>query len=178
MTKAMCESTFTRLCLRAATLVAVGLSLSAAIAMAQTPSIDQPRGFTNATLKGFYSAQEAGDGDVSAGFGIVVYDGIGKTTRRLTVNAPSADGGRRILEFPGEGTYTVNDDGTGAATYVNTFADGSTSTVHFDFVITKAEVVFPPKTPTAKLATEIFAVQREAGATVSLITSLQKRVPE
>lgn len=172
------ESILIRLCQKAAILIVVGMSLSAVSATAQTPRIDQPRGFTNASLKGFYSAQEAGDGDISAGFGIVVYDGLGKTTRQLTVNAPAEDGGRRILEFPGEGTYTVNDDGTGTATYVNTFADGATSTVHFDFVITKAEVVFPPKTPTAKVATEIFAVQREAGATVSLVTSLQKRVPE
>lgn len=175
--KSICESTFARLC-RKAIFAAVGLSLFTAIVTAQTPNIDRPRGFTRASLKGFYSAQEAGDGDVSAGFGVIVYDGLGKTTRRLTVNAPGEDGGRRILEFPGGGTYTVNDDGTGTATYVNTFADGSTSTVHFDFVITKAEVVFPPKTPSAKLATEIFAVQREAGTTVSLVTSLQKRVPE
>ncbi len=82
------------------------------------------------------------------------------------------------MEFPGEGVYTVNDDGTGTATYTNTFADGSTSIVNFDFVITRAEVVWPPKTPSVKLATEIFAVQREAGLTVSLVTSLQKHVPE
>ena len=167
-----------RLGRKRAILVAFLLTIPATIATAQSPSIDRPRGFTKASLKGFYSAQEAGDGDVSAGFGVIVYDGLGKTTRRLTVNAPAEDGGRRILEFPGEGTYTVNDDGTGTATYTNTSADGTTSTVHFDFVITKAEVVFPPKIPSAKLATEIFAVQREAGQTVSLVTSVQKRVPE
>ena len=176
--KSICESTSTRLCRKAAILVAVGLSLSAAIATAQTPSIDRARGFTKASVKGYYSAQGAADGSVSASIGVVVYDGFGKTARKLTLNAPSADGGRRLLKLPSEGTYTVNDDGTGTAIYVNTSADGSTSTVHFDFVITKAEVVFPPKTPSAKLATEIFAVQREAGATASLVTSLQKRVPE
>lgn len=159
-------------------LVALSVSVSPIIATAQTPSIDRPRGFTTASLKGYYSAQGAGDGEVSASFGVVVYDGLGKTTRRITVNAPAEDGGRRLLEFPGEGVYTVNDDGTGTATYTNTFADGSTSIVNFDFVITRAEVVWPPKTPSVKLATEIFAVQREAGLTVSLVTSLQKHVPE
>ena len=133
-------------------------------------------GFTNASVQGSYSAQEEGDNRVSVGFGIVTYNGRGKTARLLTVNAPGENRARRLIQFQAEGTYSINDNGTGTATYKNTLSTGAATEVTFDLVITEARIAFLSG-QRAKLATELFAVQREAGVTVSLATSNQKRLP-
>ncbi|MCP5110363.1 MAG: hypothetical protein GY953_05970, partial [bacterium] len=94
------------------------LCLMAALLLGAAQLSAQPRrgrGFSEASLKGSYAAREQGDGSVSAGLGVVRYDGAGKTTRKLTVNAPDGNGGRRMLTFEAEGDYTVNPDGAGAA---------------------------------------------------------------
>jgi hypothetical protein len=75
--------------------------------------------FSTASLTGAYSTQEQGDGSVSAGLGVVRYDGTGKTTRRVLGNAPAENGSRRTLVFESEGTYSLNSDGTGTATYLH-----------------------------------------------------------
>jgi hypothetical protein len=75
--------------------------------------------FSTASLTGAYSTQEQGDGSVSAGLGVVRYDGTGKTTRRVLVNAPAENGSRRTLVFESEGTYSLNSDGTGTAIYLH-----------------------------------------------------------
>jgi hypothetical protein len=142
---------------------------------AQSP---QNADFSTASLVGSYAAQEHGDGSVSAGLGVVHYDGKGKTTRRITVNAPAEDGGRQILVFESEGQYTVNADGTGTVTYTNAISGGAVTTDTFDFVITEATPTWIPGRRPARIAAELFAVQRQAGVTVSLITSLQKRIAE
>src|SRR5262245_12448280 len=135
-------------------------------------------GFSTASLVGAYSAQEQGDGSVSAGLGVVRYDGAGKTTRRVLVNAPGANGSRRILIFESAGTYSLNPDGTGTASYTNTISGGGTTTVTFDLVVTGTQSIWSPGRGGHRTATELFAVQREAGVTVSLVTSVQKRIAE
>ncbi len=142
---------------------------------AQTTDADS---FSNASVIGTYSANERGDGSVSAGLGLVRYDGKGGTSRRITVNAPAEGGGRRLLVFEANGNYTVNNDGTGTITYVNTISGGMTSSVTFDFVITSTDIVWIPSVGRRRVATELTAVQREAGLTVSLITSVQKRIAD
>ena len=135
-------------------------------------------GFSTASLVGAYSVQEQGDGSVSAGLGVVRYDGAGKTTRRVLVNAPGANGSRRILVFESEGTYSLNPDGTGTASYTNMISGGGTTTVTFDLVVTGTQSTWSPGRGGHRTATELFAVQREAGLTVSLVTSVQKRIAE
>ncbi len=135
-------------------------------------------GFSTASLAGRYGAQEQGDGNVSAGLGVLHYDGKGGTTRRIVVNAPAGDGSRQILVFESEGTYTVNADGTGTATYSNIISGGGTTTMTFDFVVTGTQSTWNPGRGGHQTATELFAVQREAGVTVSLVTSVQKRIAE
>ncbi len=135
-------------------------------------------GFTMASLVGRFAAQEQGDGSVSAGLGVVHYDGKGKTTRRITVNAPAEEGGRRILVFESEGEYTVNADGTGTITYTNMISGGAVTVDTFDFVITGTRSAWIPGRGLTRIATELFAVQREAGVTVSLVTSRQKWIAD
>ena len=132
--------------------------------------------FTNASLWGSYSAQSEGDNRVAVGLGIATYNGKGKTTRRLTVNAPAEDGARRLLLFQDEGTYSINEDGTGTVTYEITNSDGTVREVTWDLVITRARITFLSG-QRSKLATELFAVQREVGVAASLVTSNQQRLP-
>ena len=131
-------------------------------------------GFDLASLKGSYASRETGDGHVSAGLGIVTYDGEGNSTRRFTVNAPDGAGGRQILIFTAAGTYTVNEDGTGVATYDTTLPDGSVATRTFDLVITGVEAWPPGKLST--VAAQVSTAQREAGVTVKLVTGIQTRI--
>jgi hypothetical protein len=151
----------------------VALLVGVAGLKAQSPTTS---GFSNKNLIGSYAAEEQGDGNVSAGLGIVHYDGNGNTTRRITVNAPAEGGGRRILVFESAGVYTVNPDGTGTVTYTNAISDGETTTNTFDFVITGVTTTWIPGRGNFRVATELSAAQREAGVTVSLVTSKQKRI--
>lgn len=155
----------------AAVLLALLVSMSGLYAQSPTAS-----GFSNQNLLGSYAAEEHGDGSVSVGMGIVHYDGAGKATRRIIVNAPGEDGERRILVFESEGTYTVNPDGTGFVTFTNSTSPGEATTDTFDFVITAVATAWIPGTGNLRIATELFAAQREAGVTVSLVTSKQRRI--
>ena len=136
----------------------------------------QASGFSVSTLNGCYGAREQGDASVAAGLGIVCYDGAGKTTRSLKVNAPDGAGGRRILTFDSEGEYEVHRDGTATATYTNVISEEETTVTTFDLVIMGVGPIWAPGRGTREVATEVFAVQREAGVTVSLVTSIQKRI--
>jgi hypothetical protein len=155
-------------------LLAITLMLGATLLNA-APKPDG--GFDLASLNGKYGSRETGDGHISAGLGIVTYDGEGNTTRKFTVNAPDGAGGRQILIFTAVGTYSVNGDGTGVATYTTTLPGGGTTTTNFDFVITGAASAWPPGKHQL-LATEVSTAQREAGVTVKLITGTQTRIAD
>jgi hypothetical protein len=109
---------------------------------------------------------------------VVCYDGAGKATRSLTVNAPDGNGGRRILNFESKGVYTINRDGAGTATYTNQISNGAITTDTFDIVVTGTTLTWIPERGQSRVASEIFAVQREPGVTVSLVTSIQKRIAD
>lgn len=159
--------------MRRISIFCVGALLLAAILEAQPKPAS---GFDLASLKGSYGSRETGDGHVSAGLGIVTYDGQGNTTRKFTVNAPDGAGGRQILIFTAVGTYTVNEDGTGVATYNTTLPDGSVATRTFDFVITATDT-WPPGKP-SRIAAQVSTAQREAGVTVKLVTGIQTRIAD
>ena len=120
------------------------------------------------------SWQSIGDDHVSVGLGIVIYDGDGRTTRRVTVNAPDGIGGRRLIVFNSVGWYAVNADGTGTATYDNDISTGSMTRTTFDFVVTEVQGISLRRRG-AKLAQAIYSVQREPGVTVSFVTNVQTR---
>ena len=134
-----------------ACVIAASLCGSAESLRAQQP---QGRGFFEASLNGSYSAREAGDGSVAAGLGVIEYDGAGQASRKITVNAPDGEGGRRLLVFESEGTYTVNPDGTGTAVFTNTSPNpGAVDT--FDFVITGVAPLWTPGRGRTRIATEL-----------------------
>ena len=155
-------------------LVATMVAGMALAAISLTAEANRPTRFTNASLNGQYAVQSIGDDHVSVGLGIVIYDGDGRTTRRVTVNAPDGTGGRRLIFFESVGSYTVNPDGTGTATYDNDISTGSMTRTTFDFVITEAQGI-SSRGRGAKLAQAIHSAQREPGVTVSLVTNAQTR---
>lgn len=163
--------------IRTISLLSLGMMLFAGATELSAQS-GQSYKFSEASLIGCYGAREQGDGGTAAGLGIICYDGAGNTTRSLTVNAPDGEGGRRILKFTSEGTYTVNPDGTGTATHVNQISNGEETTDTFDIVITETTVKWIPGRGLWRVASEIFGAQREAGVTVSLVTSIQKRIAD
>jgi hypothetical protein len=61
----------------------------------------------------------------------------------------------------------------GTTTIVNTLPTGSTFTSHLDFVITQAIA-----DDDEKVATEVFAILREAGIAAPLVTFVLTRLPD
>ena len=92
------------------------------------------------------SWQSIGDDHVSVGLGIVIYDGDGRTTRRVTVNAPDGIGGRRLIVFNSVGWYAVNADGTGPSGTCS--MAGSTTTLQPDATGSTTVRTGPTTTPT------------------------------
>jgi hypothetical protein len=137
------------------------LLLAAAAASAATR-------FRDSSLFGTYAAVGTGDDHVSASVGTATYDGAGNVTRRLLVNAPDGNGGRRLLTFESEGTYEVRPDGTGVVLLTTRIDGGATTEVTFDFVIQESA---PNGKGGQRRATKLYGVQREPGTTVTLVTS-------
>ena len=124
--------------------------------------------FRESNLFGTFAAVGTGDGHVSASVGTTTYDGAGGVTRSLVVNAPDGAGGRRLLTFEGVGTYEVHADGTGVIFLTNRINGGTTIQVTIDFVIQESD---PVGKGGQRRVTELYGIQREAGTTVSLVTS-------
>ena len=76
-----------------------------------------------------------------------------------------------LLLIESVGTYIVESDGTGTIDLVNQFSSGESNTVTFDFVIQEWEY----RRRSSPVATKIFAIQRQPGLTVEVITSTMSR---
>ena len=134
--------------------------------------------FTIHSLYGKYAY--VNDNGGVASFGPMIFDGKGGLTLKDKANLPctSPDVGcpRSITDLTGEGTYTVNPDGTGVATI--TFTDSNGTVINppnnvFDFVISGAE-----KKGKALLATQIFAASRFGGLAGQLVAPTWTRIKE
>jgi hypothetical protein len=104
-----------------------------------------------------------------ASFGPMSFDGRGGVTLSETVNLPCANPGqtcdRTIADVIATGTYTVNSDGTGVATFAFKFVNGTPiGTEEFDFVITAAT-----RNGRKLLATQVFAADRSGGLAGQLV---------
>lgn len=102
--------------------------------------------FTNDSLAGTYALVGIGRGGPiqTASVGVITFDGKGKVFGSGTRNAPGATFSTRVLEKTSfEGTYQVNEDGSGygSTNMISTMADGSSGEVKTTFLITKAELV-------------------------------------
>ena len=137
-----------------------GITLALGICAAQ-PARGDDGTFTVASLQGRYAYVNNTEGVAS--FGPMSFDGRGGVTLSETVNLPCANPGptcdRTINDIIATGTYTVNSDGTGVATFVFKFANGTPiGTEVYDFVINAAT-----RKGTNLLATQVFAADRSGG---------------
>ena len=123
-------------------------------------------GFDLGSLRGSYGSVGRADGTRSVSVGVAEFDAEGGVTRFVRINTSGEGGERRLIDLTSVGTYSVDPDGVGVIHFTNTFTNGSTSEVTFDFVIgTTGE-----RRGRGSLSAEtIFAVQREAGVTASLV---------
>ena len=117
--------------------------------------------FTLASLQGRYAYVNNTEGVAS--LGPMSFNGRGGVTLSETTNLPCANPGptcdRTINDIIATGTYTVNSDGTGVATFAFKFANGTPiGTEVFDFVISAAT-----RKGTNLLATQVFAADRSGG---------------
>ena len=124
------------------------------------------QGFTNESFQGNY----AFTGSVGKGVGLGV--GIADGNGTISGSVIQRFWNRKRFEVAMDGTYTVNEDGTGRMTFnVSDEADESAD-LGADFVITRAEVI-----DGVKLATEIFVVQ-DNGFLGSPATITGTRLPD
>lgn len=135
----------------------------------------QSRPFTNASLYGQYALVGTGGDHAAASIGIENYDGQGGVTRFLILNELDQEGKRKVIRISGQGTYSVQSNGMGQATIINTLPNGSSFTSHLDFVITQAGAAGPKG---VKLATEVHSILREPGIAAPLVVFKLTRLPE
>jgi len=121
-------------------------------------------GFSERSLSGSYASSGAAGGYQSRSIGVTTFDGRGGVERFVTINAEAQGGGRKLIYVVSTGTYTVGPEGIGSIEFLNTFSSGSTSTVNFDFVVSKSS---RGGRSGAIQANEITGIQREAGTTAS-----------
>ncbi len=121
-------------------------------------------GFSARSLSGSYASSGAAGGFASRSIGVTTFDGKGGVERFVSINAEAEGGGRKLIYVVSTGTYTVGPEGIGSIEFLNTFSSGSTSTVNFDFVISKSS---RGGRYGAAQANEITGIQREPGVTAS-----------
>lgn len=125
--------------------------------------------FTNASLQGRYAYTLTGYGGPlpQAAVGLMNYDGKASFSGTAIVNLPGPTiGARAFVTAPFVRPYTVNADGTGAAT-----PPGESDIA---FVITRADVIGD-----IKVAQEVFFIIRELNpATGNLVTGVIKKLPD
>src|SRR3954466_14382397 len=93
----------------------------------QVAGAEEKRAFTLDSLQGSYAYVNNTGGVAS--FGPMLFDGQGRVTLQDKVNlpcpAPDVGCSRILADLRGEGTYTVNPDGTGVATITFTDSNGT-----------------------------------------------------
>lgn len=120
--------------------------------------------FTERSLSGSYASSGAAGGFASRSIGVTTFDGRGGVERFVTINAGAEGGGRKLIYVVSTGTYSVGPDGIGSIEFLNTFSSGNTSTVNYDFVISKSS---RGGRNGAVQANEVTGIQREPGVTAS-----------
>ena len=143
-------------------------------ANAQTPQC-----YTLASLQGSYAVIGNFGANVAMALAAQYLDGNGNLTRNAVVNQPTAGsttGARTLTTTTNTGSYTVNCDGTGTLTRIVTQANGSTSTVVDDFIITAAIVI-----DRQLIATTIVSAQQTPSVVVPggiFVTFVHTRQPD
>jgi hypothetical protein len=154
-------------------IVLAGLTLVLAICIAQ--SARAAGSFTAASIKGSYAYANNTEGVGS--FGPMHFDGRGHVNLAIIANLPCAKPGpsckRTIADVTGIGTYTVNSDGTGIATFKLKLGGKNLGTEVYDFVITGTTTQ-----GTKLLATQLFAADETGGLAGQLVAPTWSRVSD
>ena len=132
--------------------------------------------YSLASLSGNYAFVGTYAMNVAANLGVISFDGNGGAKGSVLVNQPGPNGSRTIVKVTITGTYSVQSDGTGTVQFTVIFADGHTSDVTEDFVITKAKV-----RGRTLLATSIFEAQEQPSVVISgdvFVTHVYTRRPD
>jgi len=132
--------------------------------------------YSMASLSGNYAFVGTYAANVAANLGVMSFDGLGSVKGAVTVNQPAPNGSRNIVKVTVTGTYSVYSDGTGIISFTVRFADGHTSDVSEDFVITKAE-----NHGGTLIATSIFEAQEQPSVVLSgdvFVTHTYTRRPD
>ena len=156
------------------TLCVLACSAFALCVFADQPTMADERAastsFTKGSLQGKY-AYVNNTGNV-ASLGPIIFDGHGRLELHIITNVPCATPApgcsRGIGSFDVSGIYSVQRDGTGAAT-INFPAP--TGPVMYDFIIVKAD-----RRGYYTLGTEIFAAGRSGGLAGQLIAPTWTRI--
>jgi hypothetical protein len=156
----------------------------------QVARAEEERTFTLESLQGSYAYVNNTGGVAS--FGPMLFDGQGGVTLQDKVNlpcpAPDVGCSRSLAELTGEGTYTVNPDGTGVATITFTNSDGTTRPPDvFDFMIsetTNMQTAFKVngritwRKKETLLATQVFSADRSGGLAGQLVAPTWTRISD
>jgi hypothetical protein len=150
----------------------------------QVARAEEKRTFIVESLQGSYAYVNNNGGVAS--FGSMLFDGQGEVTLQLKVNlpcpAPGVGCSRSLAELTGEGTYTVNPDGTGVATITFTESNGTTRPPDvYDFMIsetTKKEKTRLATKEKILLATQVFAADQSGGLAGQLVAPTWTRISD
>lgn len=123
-------------------------------------------GFTINSLSGSYASSGKADGFLSRSIGVTTFDGKGRVTRFVSINARKGDNDRRLIYLTSVGTYSVEPTGIGTIHFVNKIEGGGTNEVTYNFVVSKSS---RGGTKGALQADEITGIQEEPGITASLV---------
>ncbi|MBV9343311.1 MAG: hypothetical protein JO159_20795 [Acidobacteria bacterium] len=152
-----------------------GTALRVAFAGQDSVSREHPR-YSQASLSGSYAFVGTYAANIAANLGVMSFDGIGGVKGVVIVNQPAANGLRTLVRVTVNGTYSVNNDGTGVIAFTVTFADGHTADVTEDFVITHAE-----SRGGVLIATSMFDAQEQPSVVISgnvFVTHTYTRRPD
>lgn len=139
-----------------------GLALGGASGASAQELSTEAQGFTLASYRGEYAVVGTYGANVARLIGTYWADGHGHAKGTAVVNLPGLSPERVVANISFEGSYTVNENGTGIFRFTVALPGGGTSNVTLDAVITKAEDLHG-----TKIATEIFDAQREPSSVVN-----------
>ena len=131
--------------------------LSLLIVLSVSYGIAYADGFTNESFQGTYAVRSVSGANNGGTIGPTTADGNGNFTGSAIMNVPGPSLHRRMrISTTSTGTYDINPDGTAVVTSTFTTADGLSTTIHIEGMVTQAEVV-----DGIKLATEFFGIAEE-----------------
>lgn len=131
--------------------------------------------FSTASLEGDYAVVGTYGANVARLLGTYHADGHGNIKGTAKVNLPGAGTERVVVSISYEGTYVIDEDGTGVIDFEVTLPGGGKAVATLDLVITKAKGC-----DGAKIATELATAQRQPSSVVQgeFITHISTRLPD